>query len=179
MKFNFILFISLLTSVLFSCKSLHIRSREGKDLHLTSRDTTPLKGTYINFNSDDSSHLYTLWKRLNYKKNIEDPHGEIEIEPIDERNLRFSFLRDNKVVGETILKGHYRKGYFKLRDRYRAKMHFGPVLWSFAGFRIFLGVNEDGHLVLLESNAGVSIVGIFPVFSAGGRHDFKYRKKDK
>ena len=173
-----LIIIAFLVQMLYSCRSIDLSSRRGKDYSSNSTNISILNGIYIN-SPDSASDLYSAWQRLDNKTLSIPNDSYIQIKVLSERKLQATLLSQNKSIDEKILKGKNKKGYFVLRNRYKAKLNFGPFLWTFAGFKIYLGVTKENNLILLESNAGTTIVLILPVFPAGDRHFFEYRRKEK
>lgn len=177
MQPSILIALILLTVTSNSCNSIHITARQGKDVTLNVNNNTMLEGIYLNSFDDSTADLYSLWQRLNNNTINTSVNASIQLNVIGKKQLRVTLLSGNEVVEEKTLHGKYKKGYFVLKNRYRAKLHFGPFLWSFAGFRIFVGLTKDGNLILLETNAGTAILLLLPIFPAGNQHAFEYKRK--
>ena len=122
--------------------------------------------------------MYSLWQRINNKTVDTDTSARryVELKVVSETKLIATFLSNNKIIEEKILRGKYGKGYFILKSRYKASFKFGPLLWGLAGFKIFLGVTRENNLILLESNGGTAMFFLLPIFPASEHHFLEYKR---
>ena len=179
--------IVFFTLLIFSCSTVNLTARKGKDLQLNSNEYLKLKGTYSNQPIDTNRFSF---KRTLYENFTLDTLGKrqpgfyAEILPIDEKTLTVNLYRHDKLytqdelIKSVTLKGKFKSGYFKVKRQYPKKFIAGPVLWIFVEHLSYIGLTNDNNLVVLDSGGtGVLLLVVIPIFVAGGdRHDYEYTR---
>lgn len=169
----------ILTIFLFSCQSVRLSKRTGKDLYLT-KDSKALNDTFKNNTIDSSSYTAaSIWQRLSNKDYKAEylVNTTVNLNIVDQNHLHAKLLLGDIVLEERILKGKFKRGYFAVNNRLKASFTAGPLLWAFAGFKIHLGVTKENELILFESNAGSTVILVLPIFWAGSVDNMKYQRK--
>jgi hypothetical protein len=167
----------LILSIFFcSCQSIHFAGRNGKDLNL-SENNSAINHTFNNNTIDSTPYTSSsIWQRLSNKtyKSEYLLHTTVELTMLDKKHIRASLFLGEKTLEERILKGRFKRGYFALNNRLKTAFTAGPLLWEFAGFKIYLGVTKENNLILFETNAGSTAVLILPIFWAGTVDHIEY-----
>ena len=148
---------------LSSCTSVKLSQRSGKDLQLTEANFQQLAGTYL-YPATDSVRMHQQAGRNSHTS----PHS-IRIRPIDARTLELAVWNATEPIESQIVKGRYRRGYFKMRHQWHAKMVFGPLLWVLSEQQRYLGLTRENELVMLNSGgSGWLLLVAWPIMVAGG-----------
>jgi hypothetical protein len=174
------LILFALVPMISSCGSVHVLAKKRDDVFLTAKNRDELNGIYNNssVSSPANTDLYPIWQRLNnkdvYADTIDNPR--IQFRFVSDRKLSAYVLSGKRVIEEKDFHGRFRHGYFILRNRLKARSMVGPLLWGFAGFRIYVGITKKNELVLLESNCGSAVLLCLPFFWAGDRLALVYKQ---
>jgi hypothetical protein len=162
---------------LASCKTINFSSRKEKDITL-SENNNALNNTFRNNIIDSIPYTpSSIWQQLS-NKNYKPEYllnTKVKLELVDKTHIKAQLLSDDKILQEKILKGKFKKGYFALKNRLKAEFTAGPLLWAFAGFKIYLGITNQHNLILFETNAGSTVVIIFPIFGAASTNETEYK----
>jgi hypothetical protein len=175
------------TLLVFSCSTVNLTTRKGKDIQLSSNDYLKLKGTFSNQSLDTNRFNF---KRTLYENFTFDTLGRrqtgfyADILPLDEKTLTVNLYRHDKLytqdelIKSVTLKGKFKSGYFKVKRQYPKKFIAGPLLWVFGEHLSYIGLTKDNNLVVLDSGgAGVLLVVVIPIFVVGGdRHEYEYER---
>ncbi len=161
-KLKILLPLLALTAV--SCSSIRKQTREGKDIKLTFENSNILNSC----SSQYCKEAFTLNNLLTNSKEKYDStlyKYNLCIQPIDKKHIRVNFLQDSSVISSTVLKGHYRNGYFNIR-RWESKFIFGPLIWSLTDQLTCIGLSEENKLVVVYTSGGQLLLLFFPFMAA-------------
>jgi hypothetical protein len=149
--------ILLFTISVVSCSSINLPNEDKID---TPIDISKIEGVYHNKVKNTRK---TAWSYLLFK--IDKEHGDfIKLKFISNNELLIELLEGNKVLGNEVIRGSFKYGYFHFSQRYKFIFHYGLMFLGDADIRI---KSQTGGTLIVESCAGGGI--FFPViFTAGG-----------
>ncbi len=144
---------ALLTLTLFSCSSIGLKGRRDKDVSITSENSGLLLGSYFMV---DTFH------------NANDTISII-IDSINRNSIFYSFSDSSKQIKKGTFKGHFKKGYFRVKKEYNFTFLFGPLLYLIQDDYRYIGLSKNGELVQVKTYpGGVLLLIAIPVGAAGG-----------
>jgi len=169
----------ILTFTISSCTTVNLLARKGKDLQLSASDIEKFNGVYLNVPTDTSNFRRTLY--CNFTRNKKDTlcrqkQYSVKVVSVDPKTLTLNLNENETVIQSLMLKGKYKKGYFKVRRQFLIEGVVGPLVWVFGEHINYLGLSKDNNLVVFDSGGtGVLFIVALPIFVAGGdRHNYEY-----
>jgi hypothetical protein len=150
-----------------SCSKIQLKNRaRNTDTKLTLRSSYILKGAYSNFPSDSTkSTLYQQFKKAFTRNSLNGQNPTVDLNPIDKRTIGLSLKDKNVTTDSIVIKGRYRKGYFKTRRHWETSFIAGPFLWTIGDNFKYLGLTAERNLVILNSDAGgLMLMLLIPIF---------------
>ncbi len=155
-----------------SCMNIDLSIRKGKDLQLPPFDFEKINGIYSNTPVDTSGFEQTLYSNFTIGRRDTLSHkniGNIKITSINANKIILELIENEKTIKTKVLKGKYKKGYFRVRRQYMAEGILGPIVWAFGEHKNYIGISKSNNLVILRSGgSGAMLLIAFPIFVAGG-----------
>lgn len=175
-----ILIFSSVMLLFCSCSTIHLKDRKEKDKYLSSSSYDELNGSYNNLKHEAT----TLHKTLLSNFDHESPHNQkdliVKVDTPNENTIVLSVVDNETVIDSLIIKGRYRRGYFKLRREWRSNFIAGPLLWVLASKMKYIGLSKENQLVIIDDGGGGTMfLVVFPIFAAGtGQSINEYERLD-
>ena len=170
--FNII--ILLLVFFLLGCSSVNFSSRKGKDFELNENNYTLIEGSYSN-NTIDTLHKYrTLLSEFQFDTISNHNNYKVRIVANGNRMLEFKFINTDTLISSFLVKGRYKRGYFKAKTEWGPGFIAGPLLWTLGDRRKYIGITKNNNLVVLTSYGGMMFLTVLPIFAAGGQYEAEY-----
>jgi hypothetical protein len=163
-----LLFLSV-TLFLFSCSTIRLRGRESKDVYLDATSFEKLSGEYKNRNIDSLDFYKTLYgtftdESLDCKEEL-----VINLTPIDKNTIKLKASNHQSKCDSLIIKGKYKRGYFKVNRAWSINFMAGPLLWSLNDNPKYIGLTKENKLLILHSGHGGTMFFLaIPIFAAQG-----------
>lgn len=172
-----IVFLSL-TILPCSCSIVRLNSRKGLDIYLDTNTFDKLNGNYKNTLNDSLNYRRTVYSNFNYDSLFLQKDLIVSIRAIDKNKIALKLLDKASLIDSLTLKGTYRRGYFKTKREWNADFIAGPLLWIIGDNFKYLGLTKENKLVVINSgSAGVMLLVLFPIFSAGsGQFENEYER---
>ena len=167
-----------LTILLCSCSIVRLNSRKELDIYLDTNTFDKINGNYKNKLNDSLNYRRTVYSNFNYDSLFLQKDLIVNIRAIDKNNIALKLLDKASVVDSLTLKGKYSRGYFKTKRQWNADFIAGPLLWIIGDNFKYLGLTKENKLVVINSgSAGVMLLVLFPIFSAGsGQFENEYER---
>lgn len=169
---NRVSYIAVLCALLAccSCSTIHTKYRKGMDRPVSASDFSALEGTFSNTPPDTVRSFYVR-ELIHHFITDTIACTHVFVRP-ETKRLHLDLYNGDSLLTTKTLKGRYRKGYFRTRHNVRATFPVGPVLWVIAEDFKYVGVTNEGNLVVLNSGgSGVLLFFVVPL-GAGGGGDF-------
>jgi hypothetical protein len=161
------LLISILTNT--SCSTVRLTDRSGKDIQLDANSLHKLNATYSNVTLDTNHLNRTLYNNFKNDSGLKQKNLEVDLRAVDEKTITLKLTDNHKIIDSLILKGIYRKGYFKIKRQWNTTFIAGPLLWILSEDLKYLGLTNENNLVIVNSGGGgVMLLIAIPIFAAGG-----------
>ena len=166
--FSFIIF----SIFLFSCVSLDLKTRKGKDIEVNESNFNVISQT-INYLSIDSIQLAQLF----LEKNDWIIYDSVEIKSIYPDILIFNFFQEDSIIKKYEKKISFENGYVVLTKESKNTFEAGPFLWTNSDFIRYLGITSNKDIVLLTYTGGTMFCLFFPIMAANTQGELIYLKK--
>lgn len=151
----------------FSCSTVNLTNRKGKDAQLSESSYHQLEGVFQNGTIDSLPKRYALYSQLKYDTAHQFEHLKVRVTPIDASSIRFELLENDEVLDSLTLEGKFRGGYFKANKKRNVNFIAGPLLWIVSDNFKCLGLTKGGDMVMINSGgSGIMWLVILPIFSA-------------
>lgn len=143
--------IVLITICIGMCSCLSHKKMLEENAHdITRFSKEKLNGTYKNeknlwFNLE---HAYRLNRN---EKNIVPDSTYVTLKLLSNTQLQVSLKTQKDSIDSFVLKGQMRGSFFSPRNKFSLFPLF-PLLYSREQYKILLGNDEDGHLILIKGS---------------------------
>ncbi len=129
------IFLGLFPLLFSSCISYNI-------LPENVSEKSKISGLYMNDSYDE--YNTTIWYLLDYNHDIKKDSMIVKIDILDKKKLSFTFIKDNEVIGQKIIKGKFKEDNCFYKRRFFYIIPIAPILWAFENHqkRIYLFNNE-------------------------------------
>ncbi len=153
---NGLLVLSLIFFVAQSCTTYSV-------LPKNISNHSSIEGVYSNMSETDSERTYSytrsLWSVIDHKREIKADSISVKVEIINSKELKFSFFRDDEIVGIKWLKGKFKEDECFYTRRVFYVIPILPILWGYGNFqkRIYR-VDNELIIEMVGNHGGVAII---------------------
>ena len=148
-----LIFLAFMCLMLFSCSYIRLNGRKDKDIYITDHNSSLLLGSYYITDTLRSANDTML----------------IVIDSVGRKAIFYQYSDSSKQMRHGVYKGHFKKGYFKVKKEYTFTFIFGPLLYMVQDDYLCIGLSRNNELVLVKTYPGsVLLLVAFPVGAAGG-----------
>ncbi len=155
--------------LLSSCSNVKLAGRVGKDIEINKGNFQKLAGTFSNAGLDTNHRYRTLSSNFLNDTIYFKEALSLQIEPIDQKSFTLNVWNEDKLMESFIVKGKFKRGYFKVRRRWNTSFIAGPFLWILGDDLKYLGITNTNNLVVINSGGGgAMLLIVIPIFAAGG-----------
>lgn len=162
---------------MYSCTTVKLPNRKGKDIVLSSDNFMQLNGIYTNNSSDSTGKRRNLWNNFE-TDSLNDYSGyKVSIFPNDLNSLKLKIFYEDSIVFVTMLGGHYKDGYFAIEREWTTEFIAGPAIWFLNNNIRYIGLDKNNNLVVLNSgNKLLILLMMFPVKLSKVQHENIYKR---
>lgn len=186
------LFLCLICLVVQSCTTYSVLPKnirnhsEIKGVYSNVSEIDTLKNTgqtidgvfYLWWEIDSLKHkayrTETIWHMSDRKREMKADSITVKIEIISSKRLKFSFLKNNEVIGTKLFKGKFKKDEcFYTRRRFYV-VPILPVLWWYENSQKRIYMKDNELIIETTYNTG----GVAIIIAGGSNHNeiWKFKK---
>lgn len=147
------------------------KAREGKDRLLGANDFASFNGMYTNLPTDTGhlqQTLFCLFTKSEQDTICKEKNRRVQIIANSAQKLTLSLDSNGTILKSLVLKGKYKKGYFKVKRQLSVNGLLGPLFWVYGSNISYVGLTKENDIIVLNSGGiGILFILVMPISVSG------------